>query len=145
MKEAGSGVELEFIDKTTDQTITSTGAHSGDVNFHKSVWTVYHYFPSAEEDPWYSALMRAFNKNQLKVMLRDKHTIIRSSQGKQHPRIATARIWSQASLKWTIHQNCSTTIDHDKFLNEKIFLKCIDIFVDLSSCLIKISMYLPWL
>ena len=37
MKEAGSGVELEFIDKTTDQSITSTGAHATIDNFHKSI------------------------------------------------------------------------------------------------------------
>lgn len=45
MEEAGAGLELEFLQKFTDQSLTSTAA----------------------DDPWYSALAAAFTKHGLKV------------------------------------------------------------------------------
>ena len=64
MTEAGSGLELEFIQKFTDQTLTSTGELSFTADF-KNIQTT---LCSADDDPWYSALTRAFTKHQLKVI-----------------------------------------------------------------------------
>ena len=64
MTEAGSGLELEFIQKFTDQTLTSTGqlSFTADLEINQT------FLSSAEDDPWYSALTRAFTKHQLKVI-----------------------------------------------------------------------------
>ena len=60
MAEAGSGLELEFIQKFTDQTLTSIGGNClpccySDVTL------------AAEDDPWYAALKVAFAKHKLQV------------------------------------------------------------------------------
>ena len=65
MTEAGSGLELEFIQKFTDQTLTSTGELSSLQILKIFSQTI---LCSADDDPWYSALTRAFNKHQLKVI-----------------------------------------------------------------------------
>jgi len=100
MKEAGSGVELEFIDKTTDQSITSTG----------------------EDDPWYSALMRAFNKHQLKV----KPQIFPAGTDSCYLRevgIPAIGFSPMNNTPILLH-------DHNEFLNEVVFLRGIDMFTD---------------
>jgi len=100
MKEAGSGVELEFIDKTTDQSITST----------------------AQDDPWYSALMRAFNKHQLKV----KPQIFPAGTDSCYLRevgIPAIGFSPMNNTPILLH-------DHNEFLNEAVFLSGIDIFTD---------------
>ena len=56
MEEAGAGLELEFLQKFTDQTLTSTGTAAGPP-----------HHPPAADDPWYSALAAAFTKHGLKV------------------------------------------------------------------------------
>ena len=62
MTEAGTGLELEFIQKFTDQTLTSTGELSS-----LQILKIF-ILCSADDDPWYSALTRAFTKHQLKVI-----------------------------------------------------------------------------
>ena len=59
MAEAGSGLELEFLQKFTDQTLTSIGA----------AWLLRMItaLSSADDDPWYMALQAAFRKHELKV------------------------------------------------------------------------------
>ena len=64
MTEAGSGLELEFIQKFTDQTLTSTG----ELSFTADLENIQTILCSADDDPWYSALTRAFTKHQLKVI-----------------------------------------------------------------------------
>ena len=64
MTEAGTGLELEFIQKFTDQTLTSTG----ELSFTADLENIQTFLCSADDDPWYSALTRAFTKHQLKVI-----------------------------------------------------------------------------
>jgi len=101
MTEAGSGLELEFIQKFTDQTLTST----------------------ADDDPWYSALTRAFNKHQLKV----KPQIFPAGTDSRYLRevgIPAIGFSPMNNTPILLH-------DHDEFLNETVFLRGIDIFVDI--------------
>ena len=61
----------------------------------------YDWSPSADDDPWYSALTRAFNKHQLKVMLRD--AFIRKSQGRLwclHSSCENMRSGQSSSVPW---------------------------------------------
>ena len=60
MAEAGSGLELEFLQKFTDQTLTSIG-RAGLPCLDTNVTL------AAEDDPWYSALKVAFAKHKLQV------------------------------------------------------------------------------
>jgi len=101
MEEAGSGLQLEFIQKFTDQTLTST----------------------AEDDPWYSALTRAFNKHQLKV----KPQIFPAGTDSRYLRevgIPAIGFSPMNNTPILLH-------DHDEFLNETVFLRGIDIFEDI--------------
>merc|ERR1712130_176491 len=109
MGEAGSGLELDFIQKFTDQTLTST----------------------AEDDPWYSALTRAFNKHQLKV----SPVVCPGGTDMRYLRQVGISAIGFSPMNHTpilLH-------DHDEFLNEKIFLKGIDIFVDIVSSLANVK------
>ena len=60
MAEAGSGLELEFIQKFTDQTLTSICRNCLPCCY-------YNVTLAAEDDPWYSALKVAFAKHKLQV------------------------------------------------------------------------------
>lgn len=108
MTEAGSGLELEFLQKFTDQTLTST----------------------APEDPWWSSLTAGFNKHQLKFrpQIFPAGTDSRYLREVGIPAIGFSPMPNTPTL---LH-------DHDEFLNEATFLKGIDIFVDLIANLAEV-------
>jgi len=101
MEEAGSGLELEFLQKFTDQTLTSTAA----------------------DDPWYSALVAAFNKHGLKV----KPQIFPAGTDSRYLRevgIPAIGFSPMNNTPILLH-------DHNEFLNEGVFLRGIDIMTDM--------------
>ena len=101
INEAGGGIDLEFDLKMTDQSVTST----------------------AMDDPWYKAFKTATDKHGLKV----------------EPRIFPAGTDSRflrevgiPALGFSPMPNTPILLhDHNEFLNEDIFLKGIDVFVDI--------------
>jgi len=98
MTEAGSGVELEFLQKFTDQTLTSVD----------------------EKDKWFSALSTAFNKHKLTV----RTQIFPAGTDSRYLREVGIPAIGFSPMNHTpilLH-------DHNEFLNEKIFLRGIDIF-----------------
>lgn len=100
MKEAGEGIEMEFLQKFTDQTLTSV----------------------AEEDPWYRAFKRASEKHNLKI----KPRIFPAGTDSRYIREVGIPAFGFSPMNHTpvlLH-------DHNEFLNEKIFLRGIDIFCD---------------
>lgn len=99
--EAGPGLEIEFLQKTTDQSLTSVAA----------------------DDPWYSALAAAFTKHKLQV----KPQIFPAGTDSRYLREVGIPAIGFSPMNHTpilLH-------DHDEFLNEKIFLRGIDIFTDI--------------
>lgn len=101
MVEAGSGLELEFLVKFTDQTLTST----------------------APEDPWWSSLTVGLAKHGLKYrpQIFPAGTDSRYLREVGIPAIGFSPMPNTPTL---LH-------DHNEFLNEATFLRGIDIFVDL--------------
>jgi len=101
MAEAGEGLELRFIQKFTDQTLT----------------------PTSPEDPWISALTNGFQKHNLKT----KNEIFPAGTDSRYLREVGI-----PAIGFSPMPNTPTLLhDHDEFLDEKIFLKGIDIFTDL--------------
>jgi aminoacylase len=101
MAEAGEGLELRFIQKFTDQTLT----------------------PTSPEDPWISALTKGFQKHNLKT----KNEIFPAGTDSRYLREVGI-----PAIGFSPMPNTPTLLhDHDEFLDEKIFLKGIDIFTDL--------------
>jgi len=101
MKEAGSELSIEFLQKFTDQTLTSID----------------------EGDKWYSALRSAFSKHSLVV----KPQIFPAGTDSRYLREVGIPAIGFSPMNHTpilLH-------DHDEFLNEKIFLTGIDIFEDI--------------
>ena len=102
LADAGADVDLEFIvEKFTDQSLTSI----------------------SENDPWYNGLLRAFKNNNLKV----KPQIFAANTDSRYLREAGVAAFGFSPMPNTpilLH-------DHDEFLNEEVFLKGIDIFVDI--------------
>lgn len=101
MAEAGTGLELEFLQKFTDQTLTSIDDH----------------------DPWYSALKLAFKKHDLKV----KPQIFPAGTDSRYLREVGIPAMGFSPMNNTpilLH-------DHDEFLNETVFLRGIHIFTDI--------------
>ena len=101
LDEAGQGIQLEFLQKFTDQTMTSI----------------------SEDDPWYSALKAAFKKNNMKVrpQIFPAGTDSRYLRELGIPAIGFSPMNNTPIL---LH-------DHNEFLNETVFLKGIDIFEDI--------------
>jgi len=101
MLEAGQGLEMVFIQKMMDQSITSVDV----------------------ADPWYSALKTAFDKNGLKVkpQIFSAGTDARCIREAGIPAIGFSPMPNTPVL---LH-------DHDEFINEGTFLKGIDIYVDI--------------
>jgi len=101
MEEAGAGLELEFLQKFTDQSLTSTAA----------------------DDPWYSALAAAFTKHGLKV----RPQIFPAGTDSRYLREVGIPAIGFSPMNHTpilLH-------DHDEFLNEGVFLRGIDIMTDM--------------
>jgi len=101
LKEAGEGIQLEFLQKFTDQTMTSI----------------------AEDDPWYCALKKAFSKHNMKV----KPQIFPAGTDSRYLRelgIPAIGFSPMNNTPILLH-------DHNEFLNESIFLKGIEIFEDI--------------
>jgi len=110
LKEAGADIEMEFLVKTTDQTLTSVD----------------------ENDPWYSALKKAFNKHKLKV----KPQIFPAGTDSRYLReigIPAIGFSPMPNTPVLLH-------DHNEFLNEKIFLRGIDIFEDIIENVANVDM-----
>ena len=101
LAEAGSDIELEFLVKFTDQTLTSVD----------------------EKDPWFSAMSAAFKKHNLNV----KPQIFPAGTDSRYLRevgIPAIGFSPMPNTPVLLH-------DHNEFLNEDIFLKGIDVFVDI--------------
>jgi aminoacylase len=101
MLEAGEGLELTFIQKFTDQTLT----------------------PINPEDPWFSALSAGMNKHNLKT----RNEIFPAGTDSRYLREVGIPAIGFSPMPHTptlLH-------DHDEFLNETIFLKGIDIMTDI--------------
>ena len=101
LDEAGQGIQLEFLQKFTDQTMTSI----------------------SEDDPWYSALKAAFKKNNMKV----RPQIFPAGTDSRYLReigIPAIGFSPMNNTPILLH-------DHNEFLNETVFLKGIDIFEDI--------------
>merc|ERR1711892_1633441 len=101
LAEAGQGIQLEFLQKFTDQTMTSI----------------------SEDDPWYSALKTAFKTHKMKVrpQIFPAGTDSRYLRELGIPAIGFSPMNNTPIL---LH-------DHNEFLNETVFLKGIDIFEDI--------------
>jgi len=99
LEEAGPGVEMEFIvEKFTDQTLTSTDSN----------------------DPWFSAMKTSFKQLDLNV----KPQIFAANTDSRHLRAAGV-----AAFGFTPMPNTPILLhDHNEYINEKTFLKGIDIF-----------------
>jgi len=98
--EAGEGIELEFVQKFTDQTMTSV----------------------ANDDPWYRAFMKAANKHKLEI----QPTIFPAATDSRYIREVGIPALGFSPMNNTpvlLH-------DHNEFLNENVFMTGIDIFVD---------------
>jgi len=100
MAEAGSGLEIVFIQKMMDQSITSV----------------------EESDKWYSALKKAFDKNglQVKPKIMSAGTDARCVREAGIPAIGFSPMPRTPVL---LH-------DHDEFISEQVFLKGIQTYVD---------------
>lgn len=100
MAEAGPGLEIVFIQKMMDQSITSVD----------------------ESDPWYGALKQAFDKNGLKVKpkIMSAGTDARCVREAGIPSIGFSPMPGTPVL---LH-------DHDEFINEEVFLKGITTYMD---------------
>jgi len=100
MSEAGPGLEMVFIQKMMDQSITSVD----------------------EADPWYRALKKAFDKNDLKV----KPQIF--SAGTDARCIREAGI---PAIGFSPMPNTPVLLhDHDEHISQDTFLKGIEIYMD---------------
>ena len=101
IEEAGGGIEMHFDQKFQDQTLTSV----------------------AETDPWYLAFMRAAKKHELEIAPR----IFPAGTDSRYIREVGIPAFGFSPMNNTpvlLH-------DHNEFLNENVFLKGIDIFVDI--------------
>ena len=101
LAEAGTDIELEFIVKFTDQSLTSVD----------------------QEDPWYAAMSSAFKKHGLKV----KPQIFPAGTDSRYLRevgIPAIGFSPMPNTPVLLH-------DHNEFLNEAVFLRGIDIFEDI--------------
>jgi len=101
MAEAGPGVEIEFLQKFTDQTLT----------------------PVDEGDKWFSALRAAFSKHSLVV----RPQIFPAGTDSRYLReigIPAIGFSPMNNTPILLH-------DHNEFLNEGVFLRGIDIFEDI--------------
>ena len=102
VEEAGSGIEIQFEFKPIDdQTLTSV----------------------AKEDPWYQAFMRGANKHNLEIVPR----VFPAGTDSRYLREVGIPAFGFSPMNNTpilLH-------DHNEFLNEKIFLKGIDIFCEI--------------
>jgi len=101
MAEAGSDLEMEFMQKFTDQTMTSVAA----------------------DDPWWSAVTAAFNKHSLKV----RPQIFPAGTDSRYLR----EVGIPAIGFSPMNHHPILLHDHNEFLNEATFLKGIDIFEDI--------------
>ena len=101
--QAGGGIELEYIIKSDPQPLTSVAA----------------------DDPWFSAFTRATEKHGLKIAT------------KIFPAATDAVFLRQSgvpALGFSLMNRTPILLhDHNECLNEKVFLKGIDIFVDVIS------------
>ena len=97
---AGSGIELAFEQKFTDQNLTAVSA----------------------DDPWFKAFQSATDKHKLKI------------QTRIFPAFTDSRFIREVGVPafgFSPMNNTPIRLhDHNEFLNENIFLKGIDIFVD---------------
>jgi len=101
MADAGEGLTLEFMQKHSDQTLTSV----------------------AEGDPWYSCMREAFSAHSLVV----KPQIFPAGTDSRYLREV-----GLPAIGFSPMNNTPILLhDHDEFLNEKVFLRGIDIFVDI--------------
>jgi len=101
MSEAGEGLEIHFIQKMMDQSITSV----------------------ADDDQWYGALKKAFDKNGLTV----KPQIF--SAGTDARCIREAGI---PAIGFSPMPNTPVLLhDHDEFIKEETFLRGIEIYKDI--------------
>ena len=101
VEEAGSGIEVNFEAKYTDQTLTSV----------------------AENDPWYQAFMKGAAKHELEITPR----IFPAGTDSRYIREVGISAFGFSPMNNTpilLH-------DHNEFLNENVFLKGIDIFCDI--------------
>ena len=101
VEEAGSGIEVKFEAKYTDQTLTSV----------------------AENDPWYQAFMKGAAKHKLEITPR----IFPAGTDSRYIREVGISAFGFSPMNNTpvlLH-------DHNEFLNENVFLKGIDIFCDI--------------
>ena len=99
--EAGSGIEVKFKNKHTDQTMTSV----------------------AESDKWYQAFMKGAAKHELEITPR----IFPAGTDSRYIRAVGIPSFGFSPMNNTpvlLH-------DHNEFLNENVFLKGIDIFSDI--------------
>lgn len=101
MVEAGEGLEMEFVQKFTDQTMTSVAA----------------------DDPWWAAITGAFQKHKLTV----KPQIFPAGTDSRYLR----EVGIPAIGFSPMNHHPILLHDHNEFLNEATFLKGIDIFVDI--------------
>ena len=101
LAEAGHDVQLEFICKFTGQTLTSV----------------------EDGDPWYSAMREAFTKHNLRV----KPQIFPAGTDSRY-----LRQIGLPAIGFSPMPNTPVLLhDHNEFLNEQVFLKGIEIFVDI--------------
>ena len=110
IREAGTDIELEFIVKFTDQTLTSVD----------------------DKDPWYSAMKAAFVKHNLTV----KPQIFPAGTDSRYLRevgIPAIGFSPMPNTPVLLH-------DHNEFLNEAVFLRGIDIFVDIIQNVANVEM-----
>merc|ERR550539_1331031 len=101
LAEAGPDIELEFLCKFTDQTLSPVG----------------------DSDPWYSAMKEAFTKHSLRV----RPQIFPAGTDSRYLRQLGIPAIGFSPMPHTpvlLH-------DHNEFLNEEVFLRGIDIFVDI--------------
>ena len=101
LAEAGADIELEFLCKFTDQTLT----------------------PVDDGDPWYSAMKEAFAKHNLRV----RPQIFPAGTDSRYLRqlgIPAIGFSPMPNTPVLLH-------DHNEFLNEEVFLRGIEIFEDI--------------
>ena len=101
VEEAGSGIEIQCEEKTINKNLSSV----------------------AKEDPWYQAFMRGTKKHNLQIVPR----IFPAATDSRYLRDIGIPAFGFSPMNNTpilLH-------DHNEFLNEKIFLKGIDIFCEI--------------
>ena len=101
LAEAGSDIDLDFLVKFTDQSLTSVDP----------------------QDPWYEAMTRAFTKHGLKV----RPQIFPAGTDSRYLREVGIPAIGFSPMPHTpvlLH-------DHNEFLNEDVFLRGIEVFVDI--------------